>query len=290
MQVERDAVTGLDTTGHEWDGIKELDRPVPRPVVWIYLIAIVGTLVWWVLYPSIPFVSDYYRGIMGTTSRETVLDRLDAAEVTRVAFEQELIDRDLNDLVADAGVRERHEAAAAVLFNDNCAACHGTDLQGQPNFPNLVDDAWLYSDDLDDIVLTLRYGINDAHEESRYNEMLAYGRERLLDDAQMSDVTEFVLSLSGADHDSDAASRGAEVYASECTTCHGDGGAGLGDGAPNLTDDYWIYGGTREAILDVLYDGRLGHMPAWEDRLSEAEIRKLALYLQWSRENGKDGD
>ena len=141
MQVEKDPFSGQETTGHEWDGIKELNTPVPKPAVWAYIIAIVIALLGWLLYPSVPLGTDYFRGLWGTTSRATVLEKLEEAETKRTAFESELVDGDLYELAENDDVRKRHEASAAVLFNDNCAACHGTDLKGQRNFPNLVDDA-----------------------------------------------------------------------------------------------------------------------------------------------------
>ncbi len=290
MQVEKDNISGQQTTGHEWDGIKELNTPVPKSVIWVYALSIVFTLAVWLLYPSVPFGPDYFRGLIGTTSRETILEQVETAEATRAAFGQELVDRDLYALAADADVRARHEAAAAVLFNDNCAACHGTDLKGQMNFPNLLDDAWLFSDDPEQIELILRYGINAAHDETQYSIMPAFGHDGILERAAIRDATEYVLFLSGADHERDAAARGAEVYASECADCHGENGQGNGIGAPNLTDGFWLYGGDRDAIYDSLNKGRAGVMPFWEGRLSDAEIRKLVLYLQWSRANGKDGD
>lgn len=290
MQIEKDKVSGQETTGHEWDGIKELNTPVPKPAIWAYAISIVIALIGWLLYPSIPFGSDYFRGLVGTTSRETVLAKVDTAETTRLAFHLDLLDGDLYDLVDDDEVRQRHEAAAVVLFNDNCAACHGTNLQGQTNFPNLVDEAWLFYNDLDEIEWTIRYGINAAHDDTRYSEMPAFGRDEMLERDAISDVTEFVLSLSGADHNLEAAARGSEVFAADCSGCHGENAEGIGIGAPNLADDFWIYGGSREAILETLNHGRAGVMPAWDQRLTDAEIRKLVLYLHWSRENGKDGD
>lgn len=290
MPVEKDPFSGQETTGHEWDGIKELNTPIPKPTIWAYGIAIGIALLGWVLYPSIPLGTDYFRGLWGTTSRATVVKKLEEAEIKRTAFESELVEGDLYELVDNTDVRNRHQAAAAVLFNDNCAACHGTDLKGQRNFPNLIDESWLFYDDLDEIEWTLRYGINAQHDDTRYSQMPAFGRDQLLESDAINDVTEFVLLLSSKDHLAQAAARGEDIFMTECAGCHGDDGAGIGIGAPNLTDQFWIYGGTRENIQDTLYFGRAGHMPHWDGRLSDAEIKKLVLYLQWSRDNGKNRD
>lgn len=292
MPIEKDNVSGQETTGHEWDGIKELNTPLPKVLLWAYAITIIVALAGWLLYPSVPFGTDYFRGLLGTTSRVSVLEEVKIAQARRNSFEREIIVGDIYALVENSDIRMRHESAAEVLFNDNCAACHGADLQGQHNFPNLVDDSWLFYDDvvgndLDEIEQTIRYGINDQHDDARYNEMSAYGRDQLLERDAIRDVAEFVLSLSGATHDKPAAERGAEVFALNCVSCHGEDGKGIGIGAPDLTDSFWLYGGDKSSILDVLDHGRAGHMPAFDSRLGDAEIRKLVLYLQWKREDAK---
>ena len=290
MQVEHDEVSGRSTTGHEWDGIKELDNPVPRPAIWAYVITTLIALGGWLLYPSVPLGTDFFRGLLGTTSRAKVLESVEEAQLVRLTGDTVLVEGDLYELAADPAIRSQTEAAARVLFDDNCAACHGRDLKGQTGFPNLVDGSWLFGDDLDEVEWTVRYGINAGHDETRYNEMPAFGRDGLLERPDIETVTEFVLSLSGAEHDFSLAKKGDEVFASECSGCHGDGGQGVGIGAPDLTDPFWIYGGSRDAIFETLKNGRAGHMPSWETRLTDAEIRKLVLYLNWSRGNGENRD
>ncbi|GHB42277.1 Cbb3-type cytochrome c oxidase subunit [Pseudovibrio japonicus] len=288
MQIEHDEVSGQKTTGHEWDGIKELDTPVPKWAKWAYIITSLVALGGWILYPAIPLGSDFTRGLFGTTSRANVLEAVKEAEVVREKDEADLIDGDLYDLVDDPTIRAKYESAARVLFTDNCAACHGRDLKGQTGFPNLVDDSWLFGDDLDEIEWTIRYGINANNDDTRYSEMPAFGRDEMLEQADIKNVAEYVLSLSGAEHDATLAKAGSEVFENECSACHGETGEGVGIGAPNLTDSFWIYGGTRKDILETLENGRAGHMPSWDKRLKDADIKKLVLYLNWSKDNGED--
>jgi cytochrome c oxidase cbb3-type subunit 3 len=289
MAIEKDKVSGQRTTGHEWDGIKELDTPTPKVVIWAYVLSAIFVLAGWALYPSIPFKSDFFRGYIGVTSRDRVLEEVRTNTELKNAFEQELLYRNLTDLVNDPDVQARHEAAAAVLFVDNCAVCHGRDLKGQRGFPNLTDHAWLFGSDLDEIEKTIRYGINALHDETRISNMPAFGRDEILDRDALVEVTEFVLSLSGTSHDRELANSGAAIFAENCSSCHGEIGDGIVDlGAPNLRDDVWIYDSSRQGIGEVLYQGGAGVMPAWDGRLTDAEIRKLVLYLNWSRGNGKD--
>ncbi len=286
MSINTDPVTGQPTTGHEWDGITELDRPVSRPTLWAYGVTILFTIGAWILYPSLPYGTDYFRGLIGTTSRGVVLAELTTGQALRDDFLAEILERPLADLAADSAAKNRYFATAGVLFDDNCAACHGGDLRGQFGFPNLVDAAWLYPGTPENIEQTIRFGINAAHDDTRYGEMPAFGREELLARAELRQVAEFVVSLSGGSggaHDAEIASLGAPIFAENCASCHGDDGAGLGQGAPDLTDNAWIYGGDVDAIIETLHQGRSGYMPAWEARLSDAEIRLLTLFILWQR-------
>lgn len=290
MPVEFDEVSGQNTTGHEWDGIKELSTPIPKVTLWAYGLSIVVALTGWLLYPSIPLGDDFFRGVTGANSRESVLREVDQASRHRSESEQPVIEFDYAQLLADPSVRRNQETAAAVLFEDNCAACHGRDLKGQIGFPNLLDQAWLFDGSPEEIEQTIRFGINDTHDETRYGEMPAFGRDEMLASDEIDVLVEYVLSVSGQPHDTKLAVGGPELYAENCSGCHGENAEGIGIGAPNLRDSTWIYGGTREAIVRTIYDGRAGVMPNWDGRLSDAEIRKLVLYLKWSGEDGEVQD
>lgn len=283
MQVDRDPVTGQTTTGHEWDGLKELNTPVPRVSVWAMRSAILFSICYWVLYPAWPVAFDYTRGLLGYSSRAVVTEKVEAATAEIAAFEQPLLDGDLNMLAEDPVVRATFEPAAAVLFLDNCAMCHRRSGMGQRGFPNLTDETWLWSGTAEEIHQTLLHGINyPEDEDTRIAQMPAFGAMEMLEENQIADVIAYVRKIAGYAHDTEALGRGAEIFAENCAACHGDAGeGGLGIGAPSLIDQAWIYGPSHEDLTDTIVNGRAGVMPGWTGRLSEAEIRQLALYVVW---------
>ena len=187
-------------------------------------------------------------------------------------------------------MRAQFEDEIGVLFRDNCAACHGRDATGQKGFPDLTDSHWLWSGTPEEIEYTLRVGINSSDDDTRYAQMPAFGRDEMLEKSEISDVIDYVSSLSGQPHNRDAALRGQDIFADNCASCHGDGAAGgMENGAPDLTDAAWIYGGTRGDLEKTLKHGRAGVMPAWTGRLSDAEIRQLTLYVLWQGDADGDG-
>lgn len=282
MSGDIDELTGAQTTGHEWNGIQELNNPIPRAFRLWFWASIAVCVVMWILYPSFPYVTGALSGTLRYSSRDDVVQSLTTGQQARaVAFEQ-VVAGPLADLAQDAELRTRFEPQFSVLYRDNCAACHGRDATGQTGFPNLTDAHWLWSGTPEEIEYTLQVGINSGHPDARYAEMPAFGRDELLEVEDLADVTDYVLSLSGQDHEADAASRGSLIFEENCASCHNDqGGGGYENGAPSLADGVWIYGGSREAIAQSLQNGRAGVMPSWEKRLTEAEIRKLTLYLLW---------
>jgi cytochrome c oxidase cbb3-type subunit 3 len=170
------------------------------------------------------------------------------------------------------------------LFGDNCAACHGRDARGGSNYPNLTDDDWLWGGDPQTIAETLRVGINSPHSEARYAQMPAFGRDQMLTGVEVRNVAKYVFSLSHPEYsvpgNIDQIDSGREVFAINCAGCHGENAQGSQDvGAPNLTDAAWLYGGDLETIIRTIHQGRQGHMPTWDERLSPEEIKILALYV-----------
>lgn len=282
MKPEIDDVSGQETTGHEWNGIKELNTPMPWAFrIWLWASIAVAALLW-VLYPSFPSASNYLKGAIGYSSREAVNAAVAEGAATRAEAYAVFTETDLDTLAEDPTLQAKFEDDIAVLYRDNCAVCHGRDLEGQANFPNLVDDHWLWSGWPEEIEYTIQVGINATHEDTRFAEMPAFGRDEMLPDEEISDILEYVLSISGQDHDAEAAARGDELFLDNCSGCHAEGGVGgYESGAPSLVDSQWIYGGTRDQIAETLENGRAGVMPAWSGRLSETEIRQLTLYLLW---------
>ncbi|MBW4707461.1 cytochrome-c oxidase, cbb3-type subunit III [Roseobacter sp. YSTF-M11] len=288
MTSEIDQASGQPTTGHEWDGIRELDTPVPRSMSLCMWVSIAASAVLWVLYPAFPFINDYTRGVLGYSSRTTVTQKVNQGNAARQAAFRIFADKTVTELAQIPDLKHRFGEAIGVLYRDNCSACHGRDLAGQANFPNLADAHWLWSGTPDDIELTLQHGINHSSEDTRYAEMPAFGRDGMLEKDEIAQAVEYVLSLSGSDHDTGLAEIGAGVFADSCAACHGDAGTGgLGNGAPSLADGAWIYGGSRDALHETLRHGRAGVMPGWANRLSPEEIRMLTLYVLWAGQDDK---
>ena len=277
---EIDNVTGVETTGHEWDGIKELNKPLPKWWLWVLYASIIWSVAYWIAMPSWPLISDYTRGVLGYSQRTVVANSLENARAAQSGFLDKIAATDLAGIKADPDLLQFALAGGSAAFGDNCAPCHGRGAQGAIGYPNLNDDAWLWGGTLDDIHQTLNVGIRSGHPDTRDNAMPAFGRDELLEPAQISDVTDYVLSLSGLDADKEAAERGKEIFVEQCAACHGEDGKGNTElGSPNLTDGIWLYGGTRADIADVIRNSRSGVMPAWDGRLSPETIKQLAVFV-----------
>ncbi len=278
---DRDPLTGHQTTGHEWNGITELNTRVPRAVWFFVIVTHVWALVVWVLMPAWPLVTTYTKGLLGTDQREEVQESIAVANAIRDDWSSLIADLPVDEIRADPALMAPVNDTAHALFGDNCAGCHGSDAAGGPGFPSLVDDAWLWGGDADTIMETLRVGINATHPETRYAQMLAFGEQGILPRDDIRTVVDYVQSLSGTGAPADRIAAGAEIYATNCASCHGEDGTGMAEiGAPNLRDDFWIYGGGDEAMFETIWGGRQGWMPAWEDRLTVADRKILTIYLQ----------
>lgn len=283
-EVERDPVTGRETTGHEWNGIKELDTPVPRGVLMFLIVTHVWAIFWWFMVPAWPLGVTYTKGLLGIDQQTTVKARVVDGQQQRSAWTTRLENEPYDAILADEALMRTVRDTGRQLFGDNCAACHGRDGRGRANYPDLTDDDWLWGDGPELIEQTMRVGINTAHPESRVAQMPAFGRDEMLDREQVRSVAAYVYSLTHADYSTpenvDRINAGREVFATTCAACHGENGQGdVEVGAPNLTDAYWVYGGDLDTIITSVHGGRQGHMPTWDERLSTAEIRTLAVYV-----------
>lgn len=279
-QKERDPLTGHQTTGHEWNGITELNTRVPR-IVWISIaVTTLCSLVMWILLPAWPSVNSYTKGVLGVDQHDEVEQSVELAEISRADWMGRIAVMSVADIQNDPELLQRATSTAGQIFGDNCAGCHGQNAAGGPGFPSLIDDAWLWGGDPDTIMETLRVGINSPHRDTRWAQMLAFGSDEILEGREIGIVVDYARSLSGHEISPDRASEGAEIFANNCASCHGDDGAGVTDiGAPNLTDDFWIYGGDRTAVTETIRNGRQGWMPTFEGRLSETERKILTVYL-----------
>ena len=278
---EYDAATGAETTGHVWDGdLKELNKPLPKWWLYVLYATIVWSIGYWILYPAWPLVSDYTKGTLGYSQRSVVAQEISDAKQSQAPFLEAIAAKSVDEIRSDANLMEFVRRGGAAQFANNCAPCHGSGAQGFKGYPNLNDDDWIWGGTVEEIEHTIRYGIRADHAETHQGIMPRFGVDGLLDKAQISDVAEFVLSLSGKSEDAEKAERGAVVFAEQCAACHGADGKGVaGTGAPNLADAIWLYGGRKQDVVESVHGGRAGMMPAWEGRIDPVAIRMLAIYV-----------
>ena len=279
---ERDPLTGHETTGHEWNGITELNTRVPRVIWWAVGISHVWALIYWVLMPAWPGITTYTKGLLGYQDQERIERQVVEANAERGEWMNQLTVLSADDIRQDSSLMTHVNQTAPALYADNCAACHGSEAGGGPGFPSLTDDAWLWGGDTDTIMETLRVGINAPHPESRIAQMLAFGDMGVLTRPQIRTVVDYVQSLSGIETEAspEELAEGEAIFADNCSSCHGESATGNRDlGAPDLTDDAWIYGSGNEVMFTTINQGRQGWMPAWEDRLTVAERKMLTLYI-----------
>lgn len=281
---ERDPVSGHKTTGHEWNGIKELDTPVPRGILIFLIVTHIFAVLWWILMPTWPFGTTYTKGLLQTDQRKTVEEQLLDATAQRASWMNRIESASYGEIQADEQLISIVRSTGHQLFGDNCAACHGIDGRGRANYPNLADDDWLWGGDPETIGETIRVGINSEHPDSRFAQMPSFGRDGILDRDQVRMAAAYVYSLSNPDYSTaeniESIESGREIFLTNCAACHGEDARGNQDlGAPNLTDPYWIYGGDLPTIVTTVHGGRQGHMPTWDERLTNTEIKILALYV-----------
>lgn len=278
---KKDIVTGRGTTGHEWNGIEELETPVPRVVFFFLAAAFVFSVICWLLYPTWPLVWTYTKGLLGIDQRSVVTRQVEDAAARRDAWMDAVRSGSYAEIEADPALMRSVEETGRTLFVDNCAVCHGVGGTGGPGFPDLAAKAWLWGGEPETIEETIRVGINARNDDTRASQMLAFGRDGMLDTGQINDVVAYVRSLSGlAEADPERMEAGQQVFAENCASCHGDDAKGNHElGAPDLTDAHWIYGGDVQSVFDSVYSGRQGHMPAWAGRLSPVDLKILTLYV-----------
>lgn len=278
-EKRHDTETGMETTGHSWDGIEELNTPLPRWWLWTLYATIVWGIGYSIAYPAWPMISGATAGILGYSTRAEVAQSVAEHEAQNAGLVEQLLAVDLAELPPGDDLHRYAAARGASVFRAQCSQCHGAGAAGAVGYPNLLDDDWLWGGDIGNIVATVAHGIrNETDDDARYSEMPAF--EEMLEDAEIDAVVEYVFSLSSPDFDASLAGPGATVFGDNCASCHGD--AALGDrdlGAPNLADSIWLYGGDRAAIETTVRKARYGVMPAWGQRLSAADVRAVSVYV-----------
>ena len=278
---EKDVISGRETTGHEWDGIRELDTPLPRWWLYVFYATIAWSIVWWVLYPAIPGLTDYTKGVLGYDQKVELQEHLAIAQAAQAEYSAGIKAASLEEIQSDPELLSFAIAGGRAAFADNCATCHGLGGSGQAGgYPVLADDDWLWGGTLEDIHQTIRYGIRHDAAESRVSEMPAFGAMEILTRDQISDVAEHVLTLSGLPNDAAAATRGSQIFAENCAACHGETGQGDRQlGAPRLDDQIWLYGESKADVVRQISRPAHGVMPSWASRMSPETIKMLSLYV-----------
>lgn len=270
-----------ETTGHVWDGIEELNTPLPRWWLYTFYATILFALGYMVLYPAVPLLKGATPGVLGYSTRGEVATEIDRVAEANAALESRLIEAVLDDIPKDTELLQYATAGGGAVFRTFCAQCHGAGAAGvqATGYPNLLDDDWLWGGTLDDIRATLAHGIRwEADPDTRYSEMPAFAD--VLSTEEIAAVAEHVLAQSAQEYDAALAGQGAALFVENCGGCHGEDAKGLREfGSPNLTDAIWLRGGTREAIVAQITAPRNGIMPSWGNRLSEAQVRKVAVYV-----------
>ncbi len=274
-------VVEVPSTGHSWDGIEEYDNPLPRWWLWTFYATIVWGLAYIIAYPAIPLVNGATQGILGQSYRSDVAAEIQRFNEANAPIQARLVETPLEEIAADPELANYTANAGAAIFRTWCAQCHGSGAGGAAGYPSLLDNDWLWGGSLDEIHTTVLHGIRDPKDEdTRYSEMPRFGADQLLDNIQIRQVVNHVLELGGLPHDARLAAEGAAVYADNCSACHAEDGTGdRSQGAPDLTDAVWLYGSDPETITRIVHSGPFGVMPAWSDRLSEADIRAVASYV-----------
>jgi len=276
-----DKVSGTATTGHDWDGIKELNTPLPRWWIMTFYACIVWAFGYWVVYPAWPLISSNTTGLFGYSTRADVAVQLANLERIRGDKMVALGKAPLAEIEKDPALLALARARGKTVFGDNCAPCHGSGAAGAKGYPNLNDDDWLWGGTLDQIMQTIEFGARSGHAKAHEGAMLAFGRDGILKRPEIVTVANYVRSLSGLSTSAgyDAAA-GGKIFADNCASCHGDAGRGNQElGAPNLTDKIWLYGSDEATLIETITNGRNGVMPAWSDRLDPSTIKALAVYV-----------
>ena len=269
------------TTGHEWDGLQELNTPLPRWWLWLFYATIVWSIAYWVVYPAWPLLSSYSNGFFDWHSRIAVSSDLAALQTQRGTMNNRLAAASLAEIESNPEMLDFARALGGRAFADNCAPCHGAGGGGAKGYPNLVDNDWLWGGSLDAIAQPISHGVRSGDEKGRQGAMPAFGRDGMLKRDEVLLVADYVRSLSGlATAAKTDFAHGAKIFADNCAVCHGSDGKGnRALGAPNLTDQIWLYGSDAQTIADGIWNGRGGVMPAWSDKLDPVTIKALTVYV-----------
>jgi cytochrome c oxidase cbb3-type subunit 3 len=279
-KIEKDTVSGQDTTGHEWDGLKELNTPLPKWWLYTFVATCVWAAVWCLLYPSVPGITGYFHGILGYSQRGSVDAAVKALVVQRSAYMDKIKAMPIAAVHQDPQLMEVALAAGRIAFANNCQPCHGPGGAGKVGYPSLADDVWIWGGKLEDIQQTITHGVRSGDPDARGSPMPRFGADGILKPDEIAAVADYVMTLYGTGPAAADVAKGKALFAENCVVCHGADGEGNRQvGGPPLKGAVHLYGDTSEVVLAQLNNPRLGVMPNWNARLDEATIKSLALYV-----------
>ncbi|MCV6595073.1 MAG: cytochrome-c oxidase, cbb3-type subunit III [Silicimonas sp.] len=275
---EKDEATGTDTTGHTWDGIKELNTPLPRWWLWTFYFTIIWGIAYTIAYPAWPLVNKATQGFLGFNQRTEVASEIERFNTMNADLRTALAEADLTTVKDNPDLHNFAVQGGASVFRAQCSQCHGSGAQGATGYPNLLDNDWLWGGEIEEIAYTINNGIRNETDDAHYSEMPAFGE--LLETEEIDQVLAYVQKISGQEHDAGLAEAGMSVFADQCSSCHAEDGTGdKYQGAPNLTDAIWLYGGDADALRYTIENARFGVMPAWGKRLSASDVNAVAVYV-----------
>ncbi|MBN8543715.1 MAG: cytochrome-c oxidase, cbb3-type subunit III [Alphaproteobacteria bacterium] len=272
---DKDELSGVETTGHEWDGLKELNHPAPRWWLWVFFITVIWAVGYWVVYPAWPTLSGNTKGVAGWTSHRQLAQSQAEITARRGTFAEKINAHILEEIQQDPELYAFAVAAGKTVFKENCAACHGTGAAGGKGYPNLNDDDWIWGGDLASIYHTLKVGVRSGHDDERGTQMPAFGE--MLKREEIVSLADHVLGLASSKESDEATTA---LFNQNCAACHGESGTGSREmGAPNLADAIWLYGGDKANVVQQITNPRHGVMPNWDTRLPDATIKQLSIYV-----------
>lgn len=279
-KIEKDEISGQYTTGHQWDGLQELNTPLPRWWLYILYATIVFAVVYCVLFPSIPGIHGYWHGTLGYSSRRQAMREHAAMEALHKSATDKIAVMSLADVRKDPGLLEVALTDGRITFANDCQPCHGPGGQGRIGFPNLADDVWLWGGKLSDIQTTVTHGIRSADPDARASTMPSFGDGTLTGD-QIQQVADFVWIKLYGHHEYQAdTAPGARIFADNCAVCHGGKGQGGRDfGAPPLASHVHLYEESRDRIVAQVTKPTMGVMPDWGGKLDAATLKSVVLYV-----------
>jgi cytochrome c oxidase cbb3-type subunit III len=279
-KIEKDVVTGQETTAHEWDGLRELNTPLPKWWIYTFYATVVWAVVWCVLYPSVPWVNGYFHGVLGYSQRAAVNADVRAVVAQRAATMDRIAALSFADIRKDPQLMAAADTAGRIAFANNCQPCHGGGGGGQPGYPALAAGAWIWGGTLDAIQQTITHGSRSGDPDAHEAQMPRFGADGILKPAEIQQVADYVMTLYGHAEAGKDVTAGQKIFAENCAICHGDAGQGDREkGAPRLASQVHLYGNDRATVVAQITTPRMGVMPAWNTRLDPATIKALALYV-----------